>query len=131
MSVKRYLAAFGAAALVFAGVYGAAASLDIGGGNAQAGVEGLTCDSDGVFIEGLFIEQGTGVGPESYGVVVSGISDSCAGYFLTGRALGDGDALLSLSDAPQIPAGGGSITLHWQNAPLLVEDVEKVGLAIT
>ncbi len=131
MSKKRYLAAFGAAGLVFAGVFGAAAALDVNTGNAQAGSTDLSCDSDGVDIEGLNIEQGTGTGPESFGVLVSGIDETCEGYFLTGRALGEGDALLTLSNAPEIPDGGGEVKLSWTDAPVLVEDIEKVGLAIT
>ncbi|MCA1670949.1 MAG: hypothetical protein LC799_01650 [Actinobacteria bacterium] len=131
MSKKRYLAAFGAAGLVFAGVFGAAAALDITSGNAQAGVDSLSCDSDGVKIDGLKIEQGTGLGPESLGVKVSGISADCAGYFLTGRALGKGDTLITLTNAVAIPATGGTVHLNWVSSPQLVQGIEKVGLAIT
>lgn len=129
MSVKRYAIAAGAAALVFSGVYGAAAGLDITGGAAQAGVDDtLSCD-DSVNIEGLFIEQGTGDGPESFGVVVNGIDDPCKGFFLTGRAIGADGALITLSDAVEIT--GESVTLRWTDGGVPVEDVEKVGLAIT
>ena len=130
MSVKRYAIAAGAAALVFSGVYGAAAGLNITGGAAQAGVDdALSCD-DSVHIEGLFIEQGTGDGPESFGVVVSGIdSSSCNGFFLTGRAIGTDDGLITLSDAVEI--NGETVTLHWTNGGVPVEDIAKVGLAIT
>lgn len=131
MSKKRYLAAFGAAGLVFAGVFGAAAALDVNTGNAQAGNTDLSCDNDGVDIEGLNIEQGTGTGPESLGVLVSGIDENCEGYFLTGRALGENDALLSLSNAVEIPDGGGEVRLSWTEGSLMVEDIEAVGLAIT
>ena len=136
MSKKRYLAAFGAAGLMFAGVYGAAASLGVDGGVAQAGQDtNLTCD-ESVAVAGYFIEQGDNrSGPEgvpiSNGVVVKDVADACDGYYLSAsvyNSAGDriGNGVVQIEDdkvtVPYNRQGGGG---------LAVEEIASVSLAIT
>lgn len=131
MSVKRYLVAFGAAGLVFAGVYGSAAALGINdAGNAQAGqAADLSCDDDGVTIDGYFIEQGTGAEPESFGVVVSGIHEDCDGLFLTARTLDGAGAVLG-NGIVQID-GPTARAVYSSGEGVPVSRIETVSLAIT
>lgn len=96
MSKKRYLAAFGAAGLVFAGVFGAAAALDINNpGVAQSGTASdLSCDENGVRVVGYFLDTNGYDTARSFGVVVAGISTACNGKTLVARTLdADGDQL--------------------------------------
>lgn len=131
MSKKRYLVAFGAAALVFGGVYGAAASLIVEGGNAQAGqAMDLSCDDDGVKVAGYFIEQNeSGIEPQSFGVVVEGVSTACQDLFMTARTL-DGSGTVLGNGVAQIT--GDTVTVRYDNTSgVPVSQIEQVSLAIT
>lgn len=132
MDAQRYLVAFGAAGLVFAGVYGAAASLNVDGGNAQAGQnqESLSCDQDGVVVEGYSIEQNLGgIEPLSLGVVVSGISADCEDLFLTARTF-DADGNVLGNGVVQIDDT--EVTANYTSGQgVEVSKIESVTLAIT
>ncbi len=86
--MKRYLLAFGIGAMVFAGVLGSAAALNINDpGVAQYGESfDLACDEDGVTIEGYFPDTDAGIDSVSNGVVVSGIDAECFGKTLVAGA---------------------------------------------
>lgn len=134
MSKKRYFAAFGAAGLVFAGVFGAAAALDVNPGVAQSGQSSeLSCDENGVRVVGYYIEQNedtNGVEPTSYGVVVDQIDGSCTGKFMSARVL-DADGNVIGHGVQEIP--GNKVTVQWDSnyVPVPVSEIEKVSLAIT
>lgn len=134
MSKKRYLAAFGAAGLVFAGVFGAAAALDVNPGVAQSGQDGeLSCDTNGVRVVGYFIEQNedtNGVEPTSHGVVVDRIHGSCVGKFMSARVL-DADGNVVGHGVQEIT--GNKVTVQWDAnyEPVPVSEIDKVSLAIT
>lgn len=135
MSMKRYLAAFGAAALVFAAVYGAAAALDINDpGVAQSGQAGdLQCDTNGVTVDGYFLETNQLPRSRSFGVVVSGINEDCEGRTLVARTFdGNGDQL-----GRGVLSIGSSGTERVRYAPeqggtngVLVEAIDSVELTI-
>lgn len=94
--MKRYLAAAGVGTLVFGAVIGSASALDITDpGVAQYGEAfDLTCDTDGVNVEGYFPDTEAGAESVSNGVVISGISEECAGKTLVvGLTHENGDAL--------------------------------------
>lgn len=99
--MKRYLGAFGAAALVFAAVLGSAAALDVGdAGVVQYGKSmDVSCDEDGVTVEGYFLEtNGSGDAPAqstSRGVVISDVSTNCQGKTMVASALGGGGGILA------------------------------------
>lgn len=81
MSVKRYAIAAGAAALVFSGVYGAAAALAVDGGAIQTGSDTtLTCDTDGVKVASYRADVERPA--VSNGVRVEQVSANCEGLTL-------------------------------------------------
>lgn len=94
--MKRYLAAVGVGTLFFGAVLGSASALGIDdAGVAQYGESfNLTCDNDGVTVDGYFPDTDAGAPSVSNGVVVSGISDACDGKTLVASvADADGNAL--------------------------------------
>lgn len=123
MSIKRYAAALGAAGLVFTGVYGAAAALDVRGGTLQSGQsQSLRCDGDGVDVG--FVTENDDQTVRS--VKVSGIAAGCAGSDLLaavlradGSVAGQGDAVINGTEAT-VPL----------NAPVAITDAERVQLTI-
>lgn len=133
MRKKRYLAAFGAAGLVFAGVFGAAAALDVNPGTAQSGQDGnLSCDENGVRVVGYYIEQNedtNGIEPTSLGVVVDRIHPSCNGKFMSARVLSDGEVV---GHGVQRITGN-KVTVQWDSNydPVPVSQIDRVSLAIT
>ncbi len=133
MSKKRYFAAFGAAGLVFAGVFGAAAALDVDSAVAQAGQdEKLSCQTNTLKVDGYQIEQGTGAEPLSRGLNISNIDKDCKGLWLSARVL-DGTGNLIANSVVEIT--GSTATPHYQAkyGPTLVpvSQIKKVSLAIT
>lgn len=134
MSKQRYLAAFGAAGLVFAGVFGAAAALNVDGGNAQAGQDKeLSCQTKPVKVVGYAIEQGTGAEPVSAGVVLSNIDGPCQGLYMSARVL-DGSGNLLANGVKQI-GGTGNFTVNFEArygpTTVPVSQIQAVSLAIT
>ncbi|MQA62327.1 MAG: hypothetical protein GEU86_12690 [Actinophytocola sp.] len=135
MSKKRYAAAFGAAGLVFAGVFGAAAALDVDGGNAQSGQSSdLSCDTDGVGVEGYMIEQDdNGPEPLSFGVKVTDVDTACDGLWVSARTLDSNGDVLGRGVA-QI--NGNVVSVHYLSGHggdngVPVSAIETVSLAIT
>lgn len=123
MSKKRYLAAFGAAGLVFAGVFGAAAALQVDGDAIQAGQDGsLQCDTDGVRVESYQYEADAAL---SYGVRVVGISSDCHGQELFADAFRGGDRLTGGSASISSTVAN----VKWDN-PVSARDITRVQLAI-
>ena len=129
-SCRHQEVAFGAAGLVFAGVYGAAAALEVDGGNAQAGqAADLSCDDNGVQVDGYLIEQGTGAEPLSFGIVVSGIDEACTGLFMTGRTLDGAGAILG--DGVVEITGPTARLTYSPSTGVPVSQIQSVTLAIT
>lgn len=102
MSVKRYAIAAGAAALVFSGVYGAAAALAVDGGALQTGQDTLVCDSNGVEVVGYGYENDT----QQFSYVrVGDVDTACTGADMLvvvrggGQQLADGVAVV---DGPEV-----------------------------
>lgn len=123
MSIKRYAAALGAAGLVFAGVYGAAAALDVQGGTLQSGQSGsLACDPDGVKV-GFATENDD---QTVRTVKVTEIADACNGSNLlatvlnkAGTAVGQGEAVI----------GNGAATVRLSGA-VPIRDADKIQVTI-
>lgn len=134
MSIKRYLVAAGAAGLVFSGVYGAAAALNVEGGVAQAGSDtSLTCDADGVTVLGYIIEQGTGLFPTGHGVKITGIDGACTGFFVSARVVNSAGVIVG-SGVKQIAAsntGAGFLSVSFTQGGVPVPDLDKVSISIT
>lgn len=132
MSKKRYLAAFGAAGLVFAGVFGAAAALDINNpGVAQSGTASdLSCDENGVRVAGYNLETNQYPTARSFGVTVEGISTQCIGKTLVARTFDE--------NGDQLGHGYGTIngprlSVRYSQAPedgVVVQDIESVELTV-
>lgn len=98
MSIKRYAVAAAAAGMVFTGVYGAAAALNVDGGVVQAGSDDtLSCDTtDGVQVVTFTGEAGpAGFPVTSSGVTLKGIDTDCVGRYLMVRVGGDAGATLA------------------------------------
>ncbi|MPZ64092.1 MAG: hypothetical protein GEU83_00715 [Pseudonocardiaceae bacterium] len=132
MSKKRYLAAFGAAGLVFAGVFGAAAALDVNNaGVAQSGEsDQLSCDENGVRVVGYNLDTNGYRTARSFGVTVDGIANACDGKTLVVRTLDDGGNQLGFGFA-EITDNRQSV--RYSDAPrngVPVEDIERVQLTI-
>lgn len=123
MSIKRYAAALGAAGLVFAAVYGAAASLAVDGGALQTGQASLACDGDGVQVGYLTENDDQTV----RSVKVSGITDTCGGSDLLAAVL-SGGAVAGQGEAV-IPAGGGELTVPLNN-PVPIAEADTVQITI-
>lgn len=124
--MKRYLAAFGAAALVFAAVLGAAAALDVNGGAVQAGQDGVRCDTDGVTVQSYFLEVNSADPPESYGARVGGIAEACKGGTLFAKVY-QGDQLLGHG---KTAINGGQELVRWDEAPVNAKKITRVQLTI-
>lgn len=124
--MKRYLAAFGAAALVFAAVLGAAAALDVDGGAVQAGQDGVRCDTDGVTVQSYRLEVNQVDDPESHGARISGIADACrngtlfAKVYQGSRQLGHGRTSID----------GNQEVVEWEGDPVIAEDITRVQITI-
>lgn len=132
MGKKRYLAAFGAAGLVFAGVFGAAAALDINDpGVAQSGeASDLSCDENGVRVVGYSLDTNGYSSARSFGVVVGGISTACNGKTLVVRTLDAGGDQLGFGAAM---IAGPEQGVRYSNMPaggVEVGEIEKVQLTI-
>lgn len=126
MGAKRYLVAFGAAGLVFAGVYGAAAALTVDGGAVQAGsAQGLQCDSDGVQVASYRIDAEPAA--VSSGVRIVGINPGCGGERLFATVSNDGTVLGNGSTAL---TGGEQAIITWEGGPVDAASINKIDLAI-
>jgi hypothetical protein len=100
--MKRLLIALVAAAIVFASVFAAAASLTmsadpLGANNASVGV----CDSDGVTTSYTNAWDATEGRYEVTSITVKGVSDSCDGKTLK----------VALTNAAGVDVGSGTITI--------------------
>ena len=100
--MKRLLTALAAAAIVFASVFAAAASLTmstdpLGANNASVGV----CDSDGVTTSYTNAWDATDGRYEVTSITVKGVSDSCDGKTLK----------VTLTNSGGVDVGNGSITI--------------------
>lgn len=123
MSKMRYVAAFGAAGLVFAGVFGAAAALNVEGGAIQAGQDGsLRCDKDGVTIASYRYE---GNGATSSAARITGIAEECfdqeifVDVFRGSERLTGGTA----------PIDGHEVVVTWDD-PVSAREINRVQVAI-
>lgn len=132
--MKRYLIALGVGAMVFAGALGSAAALDINdSGVAQYGDDfDVTCDDDGVTVEGYYLDTDAGAPSVSNGVVVSGVSGDCEGKDLVaGVTDTNGDALAR--GYVTVPAGGGTVNISYNidgGPQVPVSDIGGVRLTI-
>lgn len=121
MSKKRYLAAFGAAGVVFAGVYGAAASIGVDGGAIQVGQDRTLRCADNAVVESYRYEND---GATSLGVRVTGLGD-CEGeelfasVYRGSQLLADGNADIT----------GDQVVVTW-DSPVSAKKINKVRLAI-
>ncbi|MQA16490.1 MAG: hypothetical protein GEV09_20830 [Pseudonocardiaceae bacterium] len=127
MSKKRYLAAFGAAGLVFAGVFGAAASLNVAGGAVQSGSDdSLKCDARVVIAS--YLVDAEPPDPISSGVRITDINDRCEGEELFVHVL-DGDENSLARGSSTITAPETSISYDGGATPK-VAAIEEVLLTI-
>lgn len=125
MSMKRYLIAFGAAGLVFAGVYGSAAALAVDGGAVQAGQDTtLQCDPDGVFAESYLIDAEPPA--VSSGVRIGGVNGACIGEELFATVSDAAGVQLARGSAA---ITGATVTVRWAT-PVQVADIEQLDLSI-
>lgn len=124
--MKRYLGAFGAAALVFAAVLGSAAALDVDGGAVQSGQDGVRCDTDGVTVQSYVLEVNAPDEPESYGARIGGIADACNGGTLFAKVFKGGKQL----GYGQTSINGRQEVVRWEGDPVIAEDITRVQLTI-
>jgi hypothetical protein len=128
MSKIRYLAAFGAAGLVFTAVFGAAAALQVEGGAIQAGQDGnLACDTKGVTVVSYGYESDDAT---SRYARVTGINSNCAGHELfvdvfDGSTPLTGGSLELTTDN----VGDGEVIVDWAQ-PVPARDINRVQVAI-
>lgn len=123
MSVKRYAIAAGAAALVFSGVYGAAAALPVSAGALQTGQDTLICDSDGVAVSGYDFESD---GALVSGFDVVGVNDACVGSELIAVVLNS--AGNPLADATVAITAPGTVPVRFDAVP--AAEAESVQITI-
>lgn len=131
--MKRYLAAFGIAGVVFAAVLGSAAALNIGdAGTVQFGQKmGVSCDRDGVTVDGYSLETNQDPVSTSYGVVVSGIDDTCAGKTIVARALDRDKNPIPGAYGTAVIGDSGTEPVHYANgAHVPARDIYGVQLTI-
>jgi hypothetical protein len=129
MSMKRYLIAGGVGSMVFAAALGSAAALDINDpGVVQYGESmDLTCDADGVYVEGYTSDTEMTNGPAiSDRVRVSGIDGACFGKTIV--------AVITNENGVKLARGTAEITTSRQfvnfDKPVNAGDIDGVRLLI-
>lgn len=134
MSKARYLAAFGAAGLVFAAVFGAAAALDVNGGAVQAGQNenSLVCDTDGIRVASYNVDAEPPA--QSSGVRIVDVNTACNQEELIVRVLdGEGDVLAGgITDGTigQVRSGNGVTVRYDDGKTVNAADIEGISVAI-
>ncbi|MGH3451663.1 MAG: hypothetical protein ACRDQW_13250 [Haloechinothrix sp.] len=125
MSKKRYLLAFGAAGVVFAGVFGAAAALDVNGESIQAGSDyRLACDTDGVTVDSYLIDAEPPA--VSNGVKVVDIDEDCVGEELFAVILDGSGAIIGKGSAD---IASPQTIISWAN-PVRIRAINSIHLSI-
>lgn len=131
MAIKRYVIAAAAATVVFTGVYGAAASLQVNdGATLQVGATDLECQENPVNVT----VGGYAAYPVTFNTVtVTGIEASCFGERIVARALdggvqiGPGDNFASNGPTLVINAGTEVLTF---GTPISAADADSIELVI-
>ena len=126
--MKRIIVALVVGGVVFGTVFAVAASLNVSGGVTQAGsVASLTCDPDGVTVDGYGVELDDLTG---HFLKVSGIHADCAGYELGAQIQLTGGGKFNIVGT--IPAGGGTMQIPFPAAvlPVPLADIIGVNLVI-
>jgi len=123
--MKRLMVALLVGGMVFGTVFAVAASLNVSGGVTQAGsVASLTCDADGVTVEGYGVELDDLSG---HFLKVSGIDAACEGYELAAQIQLTGGGKFNIVKV--IPAGGGTLSISFPS-PVPLADIVGVNLVI-
>jgi hypothetical protein len=122
--MKRYLIAGAVGTMVFGAALGSAAALNIKGNPvAQYGDSGVTCDTNGITVEGFRVDSEPP--SSSTGIVLSDIAPACNGKTIVATITDDEGTMLRRAYGP---VDGQTKTLLWNKIEL--SEIEGVQLTL-